>query len=145
MPSRFQQMLHDQRQNPETSRAGLKWDDVEDNQMLSLLSSGKSLADIAKTLQRTEGSIRTRLIIYAIGKMEKDNLSIEQVSEMVHLTPEDINEYQNKKHARDERAKQRQSNKKMSKRPSSISDPSNSDIYELLLGMNKLLERLLKQ
>lgn len=145
MPSRFQQMLYDQRQNPETSRAGLKWDDNEDNQMLSMLSSGKSLTDIAKSLQRTEGSIRTRLIVYAIGKMEKENLSLEQVSEMVYLTPEDINEYQSKKQARDERAKQRQSNKKMSKRPSNISNPSNSDIYELLLGMNKSLERLLNQ
>jgi hypothetical protein len=77
--------------------------------------------------------------------MEKDNLSIEQVSEMVYLSPDDINEYQSKKQVRDERAKQRQSNKKMSKRPSSISNPSNSDIYELLLGMNKSLERLLKQ
>jgi hypothetical protein len=145
MPSRFQQMLYEQRQNPETSRAGLKWDDKEDNQMLSMLSSGKSFTDIAKSLQRTEGSIRTRLIVYAIGKMEKDNLSIEQVSEMVYLSPDDINEYQSKKQVRDERAKQRQSNKKMSKRPSSISNPSNSDIYELLLGMNKSLERLLKQ
>ncbi len=145
MPSRFQQMLYDQRQNPETSRAGLKWDDKEDNQMLSMLSSGKSFTDIAKSLQRTEGSIRTRLIVYAIAKMEKENLSLEQVSEMVYLTPDDINEYQSKKLARDERAKQRQSNKKMSKRPSSISNPSNSDIYELLLGMNKSLERLLNK
>lgn len=143
MPSRFQQMLQSQRQNPETSRAGLKWDTDEDNQMLTLLSSGQSLADIAKALQRTEGSIKTRLIVYALTKMEKENLSIDQVSEMVHLSVDDITEYQDKKQARDERIRQKQTSRKMSKRPSNISNPTNYDIYELLLSMNRSLDKLL--
>jgi hypothetical protein len=138
-------MLKSQRENPETSRAGLKWDDDEENQLLSLVSSGESLADIAKTLQRTEGSIKTRLIVYAISKMENDNLSISQVCEMVNLAPEDITDYQQKKQQREDRIRQRKatvprvSPVQHSKRPTNV---TNADIYDLLLNVNRSLQKL---
>jgi hypothetical protein len=137
-------MLRNQRLNPETSRAGLKWEEVEDDQLLSMVSEGASPADIAKTLQRTEGSIRTRLIVYAITKMEKDNLSLYQVSELVHLSENDILEYQERKRLRDEKKQQKPARKRQSsplqpKRPLNV---TNADIYDLLLSMNKSLQTL---
>lgn len=144
MPSRFQEILKNQRQNPETSRAGLKWEADEENQLLSLVSSGNTVSDIAKTLQRTEGSIKTRLIVYAINKMENDNLSISQVCEMVNLSEEDITEYQEKRQLREDRFKQKKS---MSSRslPQSSKKPvtvTNDDIYDLLLSVSKSLHKL---
>jgi hypothetical protein len=144
MQSRFQDMLRNQRLNPETSRAGLKWEEVEDDQLLSMVSEGVSPAEIAKTLQRTEGSIRTRLIVYAISKMEKDNLSLYQVSELVHLSENDILEYQERKRLRDEKKQQKPSKKRQTLplQPNRPLNVTNADIYDLLLSMNKSLHTL---
>jgi DNA-binding CsgD family transcriptional regulator len=147
-------MLRNQRQNAETSRAGLKWESYEDNQMLSLVSEGKSLADIAKVLQRTEGSIKTRLIIYALNRMDKDSLSLAQAAEMVNLEESDITEYQDKKQAREERLKERKSSgktdrtNKMSRRTGQerpAASVTNADIYDLLLSMNRSLDTLVSR
>lgn len=137
MPSRFQEMLKTQRQNTETSRAGLKWEQEEDDNLLKMLSEGVSLSDIAKNLQRTEGSIKTRLTLYAINKMEKENMSIEQVSQLVGLTEKDITDYQERKALRDER---RQKKSRTPKKPANV---TNGDIYDMLLVINKNLESLL--
>lgn len=153
MPSRFQEMLKNQRQNPETSRAGLKWDVDEENQLLSLIADGQSLADIAKTLQRTEGSIKTRLIVYAISKMENDNLSVSQVCDMVNITEEDLTEYQQKKQQREDRFKQKKANtaarpsqqttfQKRSGNVGNVGNVTNADIYDLLLSVNGSLQKL---
>lgn len=145
MPSRFQEMLKNQRLNPETSRAGLKWDVDEENQLLSLVSDGQSLEEIAKNLQRTEGSIKTRLIVYAINKMENDNLSISQVCEMVNVSEEDITEYQQKKQQREDRIKQKRANKLSSRSQQEQTNKrpiTNADIYDLLLSVNKSLQKL---
>lgn len=147
MPSRFQDMLKTQRLNPETSRAGLKWEEAEDDQLLTLVSEGTSPADIAKTLQRTEGSIKTRLIVYALNKMEKDNLSLQQVAELVSLSEKDITDYQERKTQRDEKKQQKSQRPKTGnggsggpsgypKRPANV---TNADIYDLLLSINRTL------
>ena len=147
MPSRFQEMLKNQRQYPETSRAGLKWDTEEENQLLSLVSNGQTLPEIAKTLQRTEGSIKTRLITYALSKMENDNLSISQVCEIVNLTEEDLTEYQQKKQHREDYIKQKKTLPRLSPRP--LHQSSNrsanatiADVYDLLLNVNKSLQKI---
>lgn len=140
MPSRFEKMLEKQRQNAETSRAGLKWEQEEDDQLLNMVSEGVSLTDIAKTLQRTEGSIKTRLIIYAINKMEKENMSLEQVSQLVRLTDTDITEYQERKAIRDERRQKKQQQPKLPKKTSNI---TNVDIYNMLCTLNRNVETLL--
>ena len=136
MPSKFQEMLKNQRQNAETSRAGLKWEQDEDDRLLKMLSEGTCLADIAKSLQRTEGSIKTRLTVYAINKMEKENMSIEQVTQLVGLSEKDITDYQDRKAIRDERRL------KKSKTPKKPLNVTNNDIYDLLLTINKNLENL---
>ena len=137
MPSRFQEMLKSQRQNAETSRAGLKWEQDEDDRLLKMLREGVSLSEIAKSLQRTEGSIKTRLTVYAINKMEKENMSLEQVAELVSLTEKDIIDYQERKAIREER---RQKKSKVPKRPANV---TNGDIYDMLLVINKNLESLM--
>ena len=143
MPSRFQEMLKNQRQNAETSRAGLKWEQDEDERLLKMLSDGVSLADIAKTLQRTDGSIKTRLTVYAINKMEKENMSLAQVSELVGLTEKDITDYQERKALRDERRQNKAKLPRASRVPKKPANVTNSDIYDLLLTINSNLESLL--
>lgn len=141
MPSRFQEMLKEKRQNKETSRAGLKWEQQEDDQLFSLISNSTPLKDIALTLCRTEGSIKTRLIIHAINKMEKDNLSLEEASQQVTIPVEEIQEYLEKKAIRAEKKiKAKRNPTKKNRR-----EITNEDIYDMLNDIKNTLQTLLSR
>lgn len=137
MPSKFQEMLKLQRQNAETSRAGLKWESDEDERLMTQVKQGVSLSDIAKNLQRTEGSIKTRLIIYAIKRMEDDGLSIADASREANVSQEDITEYIER---RNQRAQKKINRTSYDKKNTNI---TNADIYKLIYEMNSNLQTLL--
>lgn len=139
MPSRFQEMLKTQRQNTETARAGFRWEEDEDKQLIAMIADKKSTDEIAKTLQRTEGSIKTRLIIYAINKMDKENLTIEQASKLINMQPTDIQEYQDRKATREEKRLSRDRTVKK------LTNITNADIYDLLQKISKSIADLKKQ
>ena len=139
MPSRFQDILKIQRENEETSRAGLKWEDDEDKKLLLMNKNGDSYADIAKALKRTEGSIKTRLIVDAINKMENDNSSIEEVATDFSLTVQDISAYIDNKAMKDERRRQKKEDFKQKKNKKQ-SEVTVYDVYSLLLNINKKLD-----
>lgn len=103
MYARFQDKLREQRKNPETSRAGLKWDNEEDCSLVDKVKDGVNIEDIAKEHQRTSGSIKTRLIVKAIQSMENDNESLEKVASTFNLEESDIEEYQKKKVEREQK------------------------------------------
>ena len=91
----FQEKLRKQRENPETSRAGLKWEQDEDDALVDKINEGTSYADIAKQLQRTEGSIKTRLIIRALNLVEEDHsITIEDAAAKYKINVQDIQLYQ---------------------------------------------------
>ncbi len=130
MPSsRFQQVLKTHRENPQTARAGLKWEDDEDGKLLNFVKNGVSIENIAKALQRTEGSIKTRLIIYGLNKMEKEGTDINSIAEEVNLTVEDFETYQKKKEMREERR-----NTRVVKDDNTI---TNKMIYSALIRLEK--------
>jgi len=95
----FKEMLRKQRENPETSRAGLRWEAEEDTALLDKINGNQSLVSIAKELQRTEGSIKTRLIVKALSLVDEDHsITLEQAAERYKITTQDIQAYQaNKK------------------------------------------------
>lgn len=134
MPSKFQEMLKVQRENEETARAGLKWEQEELDQLMAMVVDKVSTVDIAKSLQRTEGSIRTRLILNGITKMESDNITMEEASEYINIPVTDIKEYLDKKSLRDER---RQKKAASPKTPNNV---TNADIYNLLMNISKKMD-----
>lgn len=134
MVSKFQDMLSIQRRNEETSRAGLKWDEEDDIQLTKMVQQNVSIADIAKNLQRTPGSIKTRLIVRAIGKMQKDNVSKYDAAFDVGIEESDITEYLDKKRERESRYIQNKEKK------SRII--TNNDIYNILHTINTKLDLL---
>ncbi len=95
----YQERLRKQRENPETSRAGLKWEIEEDNALIDKVNEGLSFADISKQLQRTEGSIKTHLIVKALKLVDEDHsITLEDAAERFKVTTQDIQVYQaNKK------------------------------------------------
>ena len=95
----FQEKLRKQRENPETCRAGLKWETEEDNALLDKINEGQTFADISKQLQRTEGSIKTRLIVKALALVDEDlSITLDDAATKFKITTQDIQVYQaNKK------------------------------------------------
>jgi hypothetical protein len=126
--SMYQEKLRKQRENPETSRAGLKWEVEEDNALINKIDDNVSIDDIAKTLQRTAGSIKTRLIVKALALIDEDHsITIDQAAEKYKITIQDIQTYQANK-------KKRQLNNSLRNSPVNL-----NTIYALLVEINNKL------
>jgi hypothetical protein len=123
----FQEKLRKQRENPETSRAGLKWETEEDNALIDKINENMPFTEIAKQLQRTEGSIKTRLIIKALSLVDEDHsITLEDAANKFKITTQDIQVYQ--------------ANKKKRQYQRMVNHPVNLQmIYSLLLDINNKL------
>ena len=123
----FQEKLRKQRENPETSRAGLKWEVEEDNALIDKINEDVSFVDIAKLLQRTEGSIKTRLIVKALALVDEDHsITLEEAAGKFRITTSDIQVYQ--------------ANKKKRQFQRTVTHPVNLQmVYSLLLEINAKL------
>ena len=128
----FQNKLKEQRKNPETSRAGLKWEQDEDNTLLDKINDNVSIEDIAKELQRTVISIKTRLVIKAINYAQQSNVSNEEAAEKFKVDISDINSYIANK-------KNRTYNPSSSYSRNSNAMVTLSTIHKLLLEINSKL------
>jgi len=124
----FQEKLRKQRENPETSRAGLKWETEEDNALIDKINDGVSMTEIAKQLQRTEGSIKTRLIVKALSLVDDDHsITLEEAATRFKITTQDIQVYQ--------------ANKKKRQFQRMVNHPVNLQmVYSLLLEINSKLQ-----
>jgi hypothetical protein len=132
---KFQESMKKLRENPDTSRAGLKWDDSEDENVLNKLKGGMSVDDIAKNLKRTANSIKTRIIMNAVTQIEEDNTKKEIILKELNVSEADITEYKDKKQQRDDQQKTF-INSMISK---NIYNPTIRDNYQLL---KEILNRL---
>lgn len=124
----YQEKLRKQRENPETSRAGLKWETDEDNVLISKIEENVSFEDIAKLLQRTVGSIKTRLIVKALLLIDENHsITLEEAAEKFKITTSDIQSYQANKKKRQQSQQMRNNNVNLNM------------IYSLLLQINSKL------
>jgi hypothetical protein len=124
----YQEKLRKQRENPETSRAGLKWEVEEDNALINKIDENVNIEDIAKQLQRTSGSIKTRLIVKALTLIDEDHsITLEQAAEKYKITTQDIQAYQANK-------KKRQITNSLRNNPVNL-----NMIYSLLIEINNKL------
>jgi hypothetical protein len=126
--SLYQEKLRKQRENPETSRAGLKWEVEEDNALINKIDDNVSIEEIAKQLQRTVGSIKTRLIVKALMLIDEDHsITLENAANRYKITTQDIQTYQANK-------KKRQISNTLRNNPVNL-----NTIYALLLEINNKL------
>jgi chromosome segregation and condensation protein ScpB len=124
----YQEKLRKQRENPETSRAGLKWEVEEDNALINKIDENVNIEDIAKQLQRTSGSIKTRLIVKALTLIDEDHsITLDQAAEKYKITTQDIQAYQANK-------KKRQLTNSLRNNPVNL-----NMIYALLVEINNKL------
>ena len=148
--STFQKKLQIDRNNEETSNAGLKWDKDDDNYLTENAKNGMSIDELAKNLKRTEGSIKTRLVINVIQSLNGDRSNLNELCSEYKIEKIDIENYESKKKLREDRRNRRSTYDKNDKGMNNTNYSSfpNKDILEILEGlsildrkMNTMLEK----
>lgn len=139
----FQKM---KQENPDLpKRIGVYWSDEEESQLLQLLHDGKTHEEIAKTLERTSGSIKCRLWDIS-AKMYTKGMTNEEISKVTFLSDESIKEAiekHNSKKIKKERSIEEKVMKKQPVQAKLITVPQ-SDIMELKLVMFEIRDLLKK-
>ena len=132
--STFQKKLQKDRTNEQTSNAGLKWETVDDTYLLESSKIGTSITEIANHLKRTEGSIKTRLVINIINNCSENKADLEELCTLHNISSKEVTNYEQKKEQR-EKKKVTRPNEKSSGFPS-------SDLVELYDGLSQLNKKL---
>jgi len=109
--SKFQEKLKIQRQSEETARAGLKWSPEEESTILDDLSNGKTITDVALQLQRTEGSIRTRLFTLICKKIDNGDALEAYFCNEYNISSDEIATFRQVRKEREEKMQSRMQNK----------------------------------
>ena len=137
--STFQKKLQKDRTNEETSNAGLKWETADDTYLLDSSKNGISITDIAKHLKRTEGSIKTRLVINILNNCNENKAELEELCTLHNISSREISNYEQKKEQR-EKKKVTRPNEKSSGFPST----DLLEVYDGLSQLNKKLDTVLE-
>lgn len=136
MSSTFQKKLQQDRNNEETSNAGLRWEAEDDKYLQESAASGVSISDIAKKLKRTEGSIKTRLVITVLNKKDETTTPVEELCKKYGISQSDLTQYEQRKKQREDRRQ-----KKTTYRDSDNGFPS-GDLAEILEGLTQLNNKM---
>lgn len=78
------------RDNPDTARAGMKWTEEEDVELMERAVSGMDIDDIAKTHKRTVTGVKSRIMSNALAIAGGNNMTLEDVSNHVHIPLEEL-------------------------------------------------------
>ena len=132
--STFQKKLQRDRTNEQTANAGLKWDSEDDKYLLESSKNGVPISDIAKHLKRTEGSIKTRLVINILNNCNSDKTDLEELCTLYNISSKEVSTYEQKKEQR-EKKKSVRNNEKSTGFPS-------SDLLELYEGLSQVSKKL---
>ena len=133
----FQKKLQKDRTNEETANAGLKWDIEDDKYLLESASNKVSVSEIAKTLKRTEGSIKTRIIINILSKCDDNRTNLDSLCTQYNIDSKDVDVYLQKKDLREKKKTQR-----IQKNNSSFPSEERVEILQALTLMDKKLNNL---
>lgn len=86
----FHSRLNALREQPETARAGVKWTEEENDQLMKEVMDGIDLEEVAKKHQRTVTGVKSRVMTNALTMMNDRDLSLQDVAKLVHISIEDM-------------------------------------------------------
>ena len=135
--STFQKKLQQDRKNEETANAGLKWSADDDKYLIDSASAKVPLNEIAKYLKRTEGSIKTRIIINILSKCDDNRTNLDSLCTQYNIDSKDVEVYLQKKELREKKKTQR-----IQKNNSSFPSEERVEILQALTHMDKKLHML---
>lgn len=99
----FQKKLQNDRNNEDTANAGLKWTNDDDKFLLNNAGIGMKISELAKVLKRTDGSIKTRLVINVLNETKETGEDVIVVGCKYGITDQDIKNYEEKKKVREDK------------------------------------------
>jgi leucyl aminopeptidase len=76
------------------TRAGKKWTDDDNYELLTLISSEYSIEDVATKLERTVGAIKTHLLKLIYDLLNQNDWTVEELSTKYKLSVLEISNYQ---------------------------------------------------
>lgn len=118
------------REKPETSNAGLRWTEKDNNNLMEMAMNNVSCEDIANHFHRTEGAIRARINHNILGMEDEEQNSLESLAEKYNVVLEDLLMYKKKQEAKTKH----RGNKQLS--------PIKEDDKELLVEIRDLMREL---
>lgn len=116
------------------ARMGEKWSEDEEIQLVDLIQQGKSIKNVAETLQRTMTGVKYRLEELSIKLIDK-GYTMDQVLDMTKLKLSDIEEAKARKNEREDNAIVYQQRQK----------PVDKNILLTLRNMRKQIDQLIEQ
>lgn len=96
----FHSRLLGMRDKPETARAGVKWTEEENQELMDRVKKHMTLEEIAHKHQRTVSAVKCRVMDNALNMMNMDGLTLEAVARVVNIPAEDIEGYKRQKEAK---------------------------------------------
>lgn len=115
------------RQQPQTSRIGMKWLPIEDQQLMEEVAEKKTLEEMATLHKRTSRSIKYRIIY--VGLKRYRELTAEQLAQKLNLTVEDLQEYIDAQEQKQKQHEERTKDRGISLR----------DLYDVMVEIRDLL------
>ena len=126
-----------------TCRAGFKWTNDEDAQLMKEAQDGLEFDDIATKHQRTISAVKLRVMSNGLKMMTESNLTLSEVSTLIHISEEELLQY--KQREDDEKMKQKAKqektqNKKLNTFSISDGDTITQDIVSILSDIRDYLK-----
>lgn len=106
------------REQPDTARAGVKWTEEENEQLMKEVIDGMDLDDVAKKHQRTITGVKSRVMSNALSMMTERDLSLQDVAQLVHISVEDLENHKQRQEQKATTPKVKRIVTKTSKEPS---------------------------
>lgn len=141
----FQKKLQNDRNNEDTANAGLKWTNDDDSFLLNKASIGMKISELAKVLKRTEGSIKTRLVINVLNESKETGEDVNVVGSKYGIMEVDIKNYEEKKKIREDKKQKKYPYSQMN--TNTFPSDDKAEILEALTQIDKnqssFLEKLI--
>jgi polyhydroxyalkanoate synthesis regulator phasin len=84
------------REHHETAKVGMRWTNEEDEELMVRVKDKMELCEIARIHQRTMGGIKSRIIHNGWKMVKEGKLSVEEVTDLLNVSVEDIKKYNEK-------------------------------------------------
>lgn len=126
------------REQPDTARAGVKWTEEENEQLMKEVMDGMDLDDVAKQHQRTVTGVKSRVMTNALTMMKDRDITLQDVSKLVYIPVEDL---ENHKQRQEQKATTPKVKKTVTKTSEELSvDNIHQDFMNILIEIRDYLK-----
>lgn len=126
------------KEQPETARAGVKWTEEENNQLMTkVIEDGLNIDGVAKEHKRTVGAVKSRIMMNALKMMKERDITLQDVAKLVNISENEIDNYRRKK---ENKALEKKTVKENTNKASHTDDFSYQDFMSVLTEIRDYLK-----